>query len=411
MSNIKLQFQKVTVYKVPIPKVSEARRSIGVDEVTYDIVIKGGLVIDPSQQIHEEREVVVSGGKIVDLSKGINATGAKHVIDARDMIVTPGIIDIHVHCCHKIAYIGIDPEFICLAKGSTTVLDAGSTGELNFMGFRNFLIDVSRTRIFALLNIESLGMIEFAKENQKWPDLITDRDEMFINIEGTLEMMERNRDVILGIKWAHHGLKGLELARKAADKIGCPLMAENHYEPETLKYLKKGDIVTHLFHAYKPAYEIRPHDGLLDEDGKVQPEFFDAAKRGVILDVGHGAGSFVWRVAEEAFKQGIRPNTISTDLHVQNFNGPVHDMPTTMSKFMLLGMSIDEVIEAGTIRPAEALGKEEEIGTLKPAACADITILRLEEGKFALLDVNGEGRIAPKKLTAMKVIRGGEIIV
>lgn len=372
----------------------------------YDLVVKNGTVIDPSQGIHEQKDVAASKGRIVDVRKGINAAEARRVVEASGMIVTPGVVDIHTHCCYRIAHIGIDPEIICLAKGSTTILDAGSTGELNFTGFRKYVIERSRTRIYALLNIESLGMVEFAVKKQKWPELITGHDEMFINIEGTLDVIERNRDVILGLKWAHHGLEGLRLAREAADKAGCFLMAENHYEPEALKYLKKGDVVTHLLHGIR----MEQHDGLLDEDGKVQPEFFDAIKRGVILDAGHGAGSFTWRVAKEAFNQGIRPNTISTDLHVVNFNGPVYDMPTTMSKFLHLGMPLDDVIKASTTKPSEVLSKQDEIGTLKVGAYADLTIFKLEEGRFTFVDVKGEKETGRQRLIVTDVIKNGEII-
>ena len=371
----------------------------------YDIVIKNGTVIDPSQGIHEPKDVAISEGKIVDLRKGINGSNARFVIDASGMIVTPGLIDIHVHCCYGIAHLAIDPELICLAKGTTTVLDAGSTGELNFMGFRKYVIENARTRIFALLNIESLGMIEYAR-NQKWAGLITGQDELFINIEGTLDVIKRNRDVILGIKWAHHSLKGLKLAREAADKAGCILMAENHHQPGALKYMKKGDIITHLYHGIRK----EKHDGLLDENGKVQPEFFDAVKRGVIMDVGHGAGSFRWPVAEKGIEQGIKPDTISTDLHINSFNGPAYDMPTTMSKFLHLGLSLEEVIKASTTRPAEVLGKQDVIGTLKVGACGDVTILKLIEGKFPLLDVKREGRICRQRLINVRVIRNGEIV-
>ncbi|MDH5688354.1 MAG: amidohydrolase/deacetylase family metallohydrolase [Candidatus Bathyarchaeota archaeon] len=372
----------------------------------FDIVVKNGIVIDPSEEIHEHKDVAISEGKIVDVRKGVNDGEAQYVVDATDMIVTPGLVDIHVHCCYKIANIAIDPELICLAKGSTTVLDAGSTGELNYMGFRRYVIDASRTRILALLNIESLGMIEYARGRQEWPKLITGHDEMFINIEGTLEVIERNRDNILGIKWAHHGVEGIRLAREAADKANCLLMAENHHEPEALKHMKKGDVITHLYHGLR----MERHDGLLDEDGKVQPEFFDAINRGVVLDVGHGAGSFRWGVAEEGLKQGIKPDTISTDLHRGSFNGPAYDMPTTMSKFLLLGLSLDEVIKASTTKPAEVLGKKDQIGTLKIGACADVTVFKVEEGKFPLVDVKGEGRIGKERLRVTKVIKSGGIV-
>ncbi|RJS75644.1 amidohydrolase/deacetylase family metallohydrolase [Candidatus Bathyarchaeota archaeon] len=372
----------------------------------HDLVVKNGTVIDPSQKIHEQKDIAISEGKITDLRKGINAAGAKHVIDASGLIVTPGLVDLHVHCSYRIVHLAVDPELICLAKGSTTVLDAGSTGELNFTGFRKYVIEPSRLKIFALLNIESLGMIEYGRGNLKWPSLITGRDEMFINIENTLEAIRRNRDVILGIKWAHHGIKGVALAREAADKANCFLMAENHLQPETLRYMKKGDIITHLYHGLR----VEQHDGLLDENYKVQPEFFDAVKRGVILDVGHGAGSFVWEIAEKGLEQGIKPDTISTDLHVGSFNGPVYDLPTTMSKFLLLGLSLDEVVEASTTKPAEVLGKQNEIGTLKPGACADLTVFKLEEGKFRFVDVNKKQRMGRQKLTVTNVVKSGEIV-
>ena len=344
----------------------------------YDIVIKNGTVIDPSQDTHEVMDIAISRGKIIDLQRGINASNARYVIDASGMIVTPGLIDLHVHCCYGIIHIAIDPELTCLAKGSTTVLDAGSTGELNFMGFKRYVIRNSRTRIFALLNIESLGMIEYSRSNQKWASLITGKDELFINVEGTVDVIKENRDVILGIKWAHHSLRGVKLAREAADKAGCLLMAENHHQPETLKYMKKGDIITHLYHGLHQ----EEHDGLLDEDGNVQSEFFDAKRRGVIMDVGHGARSFRWPVAEKAIAEGIKPDTISTDLYIDSLNGPARDMPTTMSKFLYLGLPLEEVIRASTTTPAEVIKKQEYIGTLKVGACGDVAIFKLEEGKF-----------------------------
>jgi len=373
----------------------------------YDVVVKNGLLIDPYQGIHEFMDVAISDGLVVDVRKGINGSQARKVIDASGMIVTPGIVDIHVHCCIDILRIGIDPESDCLKKGCTTVLDVGSTGELNFMGFKRYVIEGSKARIFALLNIESLGMIEFG-DKQEWPKLIMEYEEMFINVENTLKVIEENRDVILGIKWAHHGLRGLQLAREAADKAGCLLMAENHHEPETIKYLKEGDVATHIFHGLK--WRGNPHDGLLDEDGNIQPEFYEAIKRGVILDVGHGSASFSWRVAEKAFKEGIKPDTISTDLHVMSIKGPVYDMPTTMSKFLLLGMSLDEVIKASTWKPAEVIGRIGEIGTLKPGAQGDVAVFKLEEGRFRYVDSMGKWRMGDQRLTPVKVIKGGEIV-
>ena len=381
-------------------------------EYAYDLVIKGGTLIDPAQQIHEEMDVAVSMGRVEAVERSIPPGRARRVIDASGLIVTPGLIDIHTHCAYKIIHISVEPEVSCLMKGSTTIVDAGSVGELLFPAFKEYIIKRARVRIHSFLNIESLGMVEYER-NQEWPTLITAKNEqfasMFVNIKNTLDVIEHNRDTILGIKWAHHGLEILKLARRAADRANCILMAENHYQPETLKYLKKGDVVTHLlgdFHGFRG----RPRDGLLDGDMKVQPEFFDARRRGVYLDVGHGIRSFSWRVAEAAFKQGIRPDTISTDLWIKNLNRVVYDLPTTMTKFLLLGMSLDEVIEATTATPAKVLSKENEMGTLKPGFPADITLLRLEEGRFPLTDSNGEVRMFRRRLIPVGVIRGGEVI-
>ncbi len=373
----------------------------------FDVIVKNGVVVDSFQGIYEQKDIAVALGRIAELRKGINASAAKRVVDASGKIVTPGLIDLHVHCNVNLMHLAIDPETACLLKGCTTVLDAGSTGELNFMGFKKYVIDKSKTRIFALLNIESLGMVEFARANQKWPELITGQDELFINVEGTCEVIGQNRDVILGLKWAHHSLKGLALTRRASDLSNCIIMAENHHQPMCLKYLKKGDIVTHLYHGLR----MEQNDGLLAADCKVQPEFYEASKRGVIFDLGHGAGSFDWKVAESGLSQGIKPDTLGTDLYVGNINGPVYDLPTTMSKLMLLGMSFEEVVEASTSKPAEVLGKQGQIGTLREGAVADITILKDLQGKFSFFDTKGEGRIGKQKLETVGVIKGGKIVV
>jgi len=377
----------------------------------YDIIIKNGLLIDPFQGLHDKRDVAVSNGRIEAVESNIASSGAKRIIDASNLIVTPGLIDLHTHVSYNVIRLGVDPESSCLSRGCTTAVDAGSTGYLNFTPFKKYVIEKSRTRILAMLNIESLGMIEFMdRSTERWPELLTCLDgiftPLFVNVENAVKTIEENRDTILGIKWAHHHIMGLELARKAADKAKCLIMAENRFSRDALRYLKKGDVLTHL---YRPPGSEKDY-GLLDGEGKVLPEFFEAIKKGVILDVGHGKASFSWNVAEKAVAEGIKPDTISTDLWVDNINGPVYDMPTTMSKFLLLGISLDEVIKASTAKPAEVLGKTGEIGTLKPGACADITIFKLEKGKFVFEDTLGEKRIGSQKLEPIHVIREGDLI-
>ncbi|MEM4139822.1 MAG: amidohydrolase/deacetylase family metallohydrolase [Nitrososphaeria archaeon] len=375
----------------------------------YDLVIKNGLVIDPFQELYEEKDVALSNGKIEAVESNISYSGARSVIDAKNMIVVPGLIDLHTHVSYNVVMLGVDPEQACLKKGVTTVVDAGSTGHLNFIPFKKYVIEKSRARIFVMLNIESLGMIEFMhRSSERWPELLSCLNgifiPLFVNVEETVRTVEENRDIILGVKWAHHHIRGLELARKVAEKVKCVIMAENHYIPDSLKYLKKGDILTHL---YVPKNKEKNYGCILDDCMKVLPEYLDALKRGVILDVGHGRGSFSWKIAENAIKEGIKPDTISTDLWVGNINGPVYDLPTTMSKFLLLGISLEEVIKATTTKPAEVLGRLGEIGTLKPGSCADITILKVVEGKFVFEDSFGEKRIGYKKLEPVHVISGG----
>lgn len=385
----------------------------------YDLLVKGGLLIDPAQGISEQRDIAVEAGRVAAVESRLPESSAKRVIDAGGLIVTPGLIDLHTHVAHDVVRLSVDPDQAGLLRGTTTVVDAGSTGELVFRPFYRYVIRQARSRVLAYLNIESLGMVEFADlhpyyTDQRWPDLLMAHDEalahLFVNIEATLRTLREHSDVLVGLKWAHHGLRVLGMARRAADQAGVQLMAENHYQPELLDYLKPGDVVTHIYHFFYNRHLGR-HDGISEDGRTIIPEIFDAVKRGVVLDVGHGKGSFSWTVAELALKEGLKPHTISTDLWVGNLHGPVYDLPTTMAKFLHLGMSIEEVIKATTMTPAQVLGRLGEIGTLKPGASADIVAFKLEEGRFPLLDSYGEGRMGRRRLTPIHVVKSGEPVV
>jgi dihydroorotase len=320
------------------------------------------------------------------------------------MIVTPGLIDFHTHVFYNVGELGVEPDTNCLFKGCTTVVDAGSSGFLTFKAFYDFIIKVARTKIFAFLNIDSLGLILSGLEKA----LTLANDERLIDINKTVDMICDNKDVIKGIKWHNPGQLALVSARKAADQAKCILMAENsanywYTVDQVLHFLRRGDVLTHCFQG-------GPGAGILDEQGNLLGSVEKAAKRGVLFDVGHGVASFDFDVAEKAIGQGFLPHTISTDLHSKNINGPVFDLPTTLSKFLLLGLSIDEIILRSTYMPAKILGQDNIIGTLKIGAVADIVIWKLRNGKFIYEDSVGKKRIGDKKLDVVHVIREGELI-
>ena len=355
----------------------------------WDLLIKGGLVVDPGQQLHTVSDIAVSDKKIDRVGPDLDASQAAVVIDASGKIVTPGFIDIHTHnfVSGGSVKVSLPADITCLANGVTTVLDAGSATAEQFMRFWQTDILSSNTRIFALVRIpypDGPGM-----------DLI----------EKTAETVQRFSNVLIGVKYHHAQIPlTLPLAREAADFAGGILMAEAYGVPipHLLDYMNPGDILTHTFHA---SFRFP----LFDHTGKVFPAVQDAVERGVYLDLGHGARGFAFRTLEQALDQGIKPSTISTDLHALNVDGPVYDMPTTMSKMLAVGFSLEEVIEMSTTAAARALRQEGKLGTLAPGTVADIVVSRLEDGEFVYMDVLHEKRVGKQRIVPETVVYGGEI--
>lgn len=355
--------------------------------VKYDLLIKDGLLIDPSQGIKAKMDVAILEGKVAELKEGIDPSNSRHLLDAKGLIVTPGLIDLHTHVYYLLGHWSCDTlevDSTSLSKGVTTVLDAGSIYPEDVDAFRYYIANRSRTRVYALLCMRRQGG-RYA------------------------EAVKANRDLVIGIKW-HHGppeedAATLSMARDAADWGECILMCEPYgLELKTiLGRLYKGDVLTHSFHP-------PPRKGLLDENGKVLPEVWEAVNRGVYLDQGHGRSGFSFQVAEKCLEQGLLPFTISTDLHKRCLRGPVYDMPTTMSKWLALGMPLEEVVKRSTWNPAIVLRKEDEIGTLKIGACGDVACFKVLEGTFSFLDSVGETRRGRYKLEAIHVIRAGEVV-
>ena len=377
--------------------------------MTYDLLIQGGTLIDPAQSVYARRDVAFAAGVVAAVGDGLPAGDARQVIDAAGCFVTPGLVDLHVHVFHDISHYGIEPDPTCLATGATTVLDAGSAGADTFTGFRRFVIEPSRTRIFALLNISSQGMLT--------PEIGELELLEYADVDKACATIERHRDLILGIKvrltretivGEQAGMQPLYRAREAADAAGLPLMVHPQDAwggsiEQILDSLHAGDVLTHCFHGLGC--------GILNERGRVRASVREAMARGVILDVGHGAGSFSWEVAERALEQGIEPDIISSDLHIYSLDDPVYDLATVVSKFLHLGMGLDDAIAKVTAAPAALLPLAGQIGTLAPGALGDAAVFELRDGEFPLVDTEGQVRVATRKLAPVTVVRGGQQVL
>ena len=372
----------------------------------YDLLIKGGTLIDPGQRVHDRRDVAFSNGKVATVEDDVPAADARQVVDAEGQIVAPGLIDLHVHVFYGVSHFGIEPDPTCLARGATTVVDAGSAGADNFPGFRKYVIDVSDTRILAQLNISSQGMLTREIGEFVIPE--------YANVSRACAMIEQHRDVILGVKVRlsknsivseRSGMSPLHRAREAADAAKLPIMVHPQGAwcdslDDILSCMGKGDILTHCFHGSSC--------GILD-DGQIRSSVRDAMERGVIFDVGHGAGSFSWDVVETAMAQGVLPQTISSDLHIYNVGGPVYDLAHVVTKFLHLGLSLDEALARVTSVPAEVVHMAGEIGTLVQGAWGDAVVFELRQGEFQLQDTAGQTRVGRQSLVPVPVVKGGAV--
>ena len=373
----------------------------------YDLLIKGGTLVDPAQNIHTRKDIAFADGRVAAVADTLDADQAHQTLDASGRIVTPGMIDLHVHVYPGVSHLGVDPDTTCLARGATTVVDAGSAGSDTFPGFRKFVIDASDTRIRSMLNISSQGMITQDVGEFALPE--------YANVDKCCQMIEQHRDLILGVKVRltknsivseAAGMTPLERARQAADAAGLPIMVHPQAAwcdslDDILALMGKNDILTHCFHGMEC--------GILDDEGNVRPAVHEALDRGVIFDVGHGAGSFVWDTVEKALAQDVTPKTISSDLHIQNVNGPVYDLAHVVSKFLYLGHSLDEAMAKVTSVPAQVMRMSDQIGTLSQGAWGDAVIFELRQGQFQLLDCQGTARTATQDLAPVTVVKSGRI--
>src|SRR5262249_32668572 len=345
------------------------------------MLIRGGRVIDPGAGLDDVRDVRLTGDRVATVGAGLSSAPGEDVLDARGLLVVPGLIDLHVHVFYGASHYGVEADPHCLATGTTTVVDAGSAGALTFSAFRKYVIEVAETRILPFLNIGATGMLS--------SDVGELEDLRFVDKGKAIETIEAHRGLIRGVKVrlsrevaGTNARAAFAIARETAEAARLPIMVHPSNTPigldEIVGALRPGDPLTHCF----PGRE----EGVLDADGRVRPEVRRAVDRGLVLDVGHGRGSFSFAVVRRALAQNLRPHTISSDLHVYNVRGPVFDLATTMSKFLALGLTLSEVVGMTTEAPARALAETGKLGSLRPGAAADVTMLRLQSGIVALAD-------------------------
>ncbi|MGE0848353.1 MAG: amidohydrolase/deacetylase family metallohydrolase [Hyphomicrobiaceae bacterium] len=373
--------------------------------MTYDLILRGGRVIDPSQRLDAVTDVAFERGKVAKLGTNLEAGPGTDVRDVAGSIVSPGLIDLHTHVYWGGTSLGIDAEEFCRTSGVTTSVDTGSAGPGNFAGFRKHVIEPSQVRILAYLHVSHAGIFGFSDRVMVGESA----DLRLMNPIDAVAVADANRDVIVGIKVrvglhasGTSGAVPLQIALEVAEATGMPLMCHIDHPPpsyeEVLGMLRPGDVLTHAFRPFpnSPA----------TQQGTVKREVLEARKRGVKFDIGHGKGSFAFKTARAMLANGFLPDTISSDVHQLCINGPAYDQVTTMSKFLCLGVPLGDVIAASTVNAAMAL-KRPELGSLKPGSVGDATILSIKQGRFDYVDVVGEHLEGDRKINSDGVVVAG----
>ena len=374
----------------------------------YDVLIKGGRVIDPAQGLDGRMDVAVSGDKIALVAEEIPAMECRKVIDAAGKIVTPGLIDLHCHCYDGGIPDGLLPDDAGVKQGVTTVVDAGSAGQATFGGLPKYVIPAARTTVFCFLHLGSQGL-SIMPEIRDWQEIDLAATETVIGAYPGLIKGVKLR--LVGNTVASAGARVVEMAKETAGKFGLPIMIhigdlKRQVSPtltrEFLPLMEKGDILSHVFTGNM--------GNILLEDGSVMPELRAAAERGVVLDIANGRSNLSFEVARQGMAQGIMPTTLSTDVTSMSLNALVYGLTVTMSKFLALGLDIKQIIEMTTVNSARALRIEDRKGSLKPGMDADISVLEILSGNWELADSVPETLPVTELVSPVLVVKAGQVI-
>ncbi len=374
----------------------------------YDLVLNGGRVVDPAQGIDATCDIAFFNGKVAAIEEAIDPSSAAESRSVDGLIVTPGLIDLHTHIYWGATSLGVRPDSVARRSGATTLVDAGSAGPGNFVGLKRFLIEPATARILAYLNISFAGIF-----GVKQDEMIGEcADLRLLDTVECLNVARENLDLVVGIKvrlgrmaGGTSGLAPLDLAVEVAAELDLPVMTHIDLPPpsrrDVLERLRPGDILTHCCRPFPNS----PITG----SGKILPEMTAARDRGVIFDVGHGVGSFSFAMARASLEQGFAPDVISSDVHVFSYDGPAFDVAVTMSKYLCLGMPLDEVVRAATLRPAGVL-RHPELGSLAPDTVGDAVAFRLEAGQFDFYDAVGEVLVGDQRLVPELIVVDGRVL-
>lgn len=370
----------------------------------FDLIVKGGYVVDPASNHSGHFDVAIRAGRIAAVDAAIPVDAALETIDATGQYVTPGLVDLHTHVYRGVTFWGVDADAVAWRTGVSTWLDVGSSGAFTLPGFHEFVAKPANARIFALLNISSIGLVA---ETYELSNLA------YCDVELCTKLVSQYPEFVRGVKVridrntvGENGLEPLRRARQVADECEIPLMVHIGLGPpnveEVLALMRSGDILTHC----STGHNMR----LIDSSGKLIEDAKRARDAGVIMDVGHGAGSFSFETAEEMFEAGFRPDVISSDIHQLSIHGPMFDLPTCLSKFLYLGMSFGEAVKAASSSPAQTLGLSSQLGSLKPGSYADLALFTVERGRFPLYDAHLNVREGTERIRNTLTIVNGRAL-